>query len=296
MLSKLIGWFRFPVHDNIEQTQKAQFLYVTLLVTIGASRPDRFAESRGRYLHRHGPVRAGIISLICIPLSNRGYYTPVAIFISVLVLVMITLSMIEGIGMRDSGLLAYPVLIIFTSFLFGKEATVISTLASLASIELVYYLESTGRLSMPAFDMNIQLVVVSVMVIAIGLSMWIYKSNWERILKDLRDAYDLTLSGWGQALELRDQETEGHSQRAVELTLELAKTPGCPETGIGAHPAWGPAARHRQDGHPGCDPVETRPAVCRGVARDPPASGTGHPHAGKHPVFETGAGDSAQPS
>jgi HD-GYP domain-containing protein (c-di-GMP phosphodiesterase class II) len=226
MFSKLIGWFRFPVHDNIEQTQKSQFLYVTLLITIGASLMIGLQNlGEDTYIATALFVLA-LLSVICIPLNYLGYYTPVAIFISVLVLVMITLSMIEGIGMRDSGLLAYPVLIIFTSFLFGKEATVISTLASLASIELVYYLESTGRLSMPAFDVNIQLVVVSVMVIAIGLSMWMYKSNWERILKDLRDAYDLTLSGWGQALELRDRETEGHSQRAVELTLELSRRLG----------------------------------------------------------------------
>jgi putative nucleotidyltransferase with HDIG domain len=229
MIAKLISWFKYPVRDTIENSQKAQFLYVTLLITIGAGLLVGIQNLEEDSYISAILFALAFVSLICIPLNYLGYYTPVAIFISVLVLVVITLSMIEGIGMRDSGLLAYPVLIIFTSFLFGKEATVISTLASLASIELVYYLESTGRLSMPAFDVNIQLVVVSVMVIAIGLSMWMYKSNWERILKDLRDAYDLTLSGWGQALELRDRETEGHSQRAVDLTLKLARKLGVPE-------------------------------------------------------------------
>jgi len=36
-------------------------------------------------------------------------------------------------------------------------------------------------------------------------------------------AYDSTLEGWARALELRDQETEGHSQRVTNLTLALAK-------------------------------------------------------------------------
>jgi HD-GYP domain-containing protein (c-di-GMP phosphodiesterase class II) len=229
MLSKLVGWFRFPVYDNIEQTQKAQFLYVTLLVTIGTSVVIGFQNLEQDTYISIALFALAIVSLICIPLSNSGYYTPVAAFISMLVLVMITLSVIEGIGMRDSGLLAYPVLIIFTSFLFGKEVVVITTLTSLASIELVYYLERTGRLYMPAFDVDIQLVVVSVMIMAVGLSMWFYKENWERILRDLRGAYDLTLSGWGQALELRDRETEGHSRRAVELTLNLARRLGVPK-------------------------------------------------------------------
>jgi PAS domain S-box-containing protein len=36
-------------------------------------------------------------------------------------------------------------------------------------------------------------------------------------------AYDLTLEGWAKAMELRDKETEGHSRRVSDLTLELAR-------------------------------------------------------------------------
>lgn len=43
---------------------------------------------------------------------------------------------------------------------------------------------------------------------------------------DLLNAYDRTLEGWSMALELRDQETEGHTRRVVELTLELAQLMG----------------------------------------------------------------------
>ncbi|MBE9474384.1 MAG: HD domain-containing protein [Chloroflexi bacterium] len=39
---------------------------------------------------------------------------------------------------------------------------------------------------------------------------------------DLLNAYDRTLEGWSMALELRDQETEGHTRRVAEMTLELA--------------------------------------------------------------------------
>jgi len=35
-------------------------------------------------------------------------------------------------------------------------------------------------------------------------------------------AYDLTLEGWAKALELRDKETEGHSRRVSDLTLQMA--------------------------------------------------------------------------
>lgn len=38
--------------------------------------------------------------------------------------------------------------------------------------------------------------------------------------------YDETLEGWAKALELRDKETEGHSQRVTDLTIRLAKEIG----------------------------------------------------------------------
>jgi HD-GYP domain-containing protein (c-di-GMP phosphodiesterase class II) len=40
---------------------------------------------------------------------------------------------------------------------------------------------------------------------------------------ELWDAYDSTIAGWGRALELRDQETEGHTQRVCAMTMALAR-------------------------------------------------------------------------
>ena len=42
-------------------------------------------------------------------------------------------------------------------------------------------------------------------------------------------AYDATIKGWSDALELRDMETEGHSQRVTKATLRLAVAMGIPE-------------------------------------------------------------------
>ena len=49
---------------------------------------------------------------------------------------------------------------------------------------------------------------------------------------DLALAYDTTLEGWAHALELRDRETEGHSQRVTELTLRLARAFGSDEASL----------------------------------------------------------------
>jgi putative nucleotidyltransferase with HDIG domain len=53
------------------------------------------------------------------------------------------------------------------------------------------------------------------------------RSNFE-----LREAYDTTIEGWSRALDLRDRETEGHTQRVAELTVRLARRQGFTDADI----------------------------------------------------------------
>ncbi len=46
--------------------------------------------------------------------------------------------------------------------------------------------------------------------------------NLQQSNAELSLAYDNTLEGWANALELRDEETEGHTRRVTELTVKLA--------------------------------------------------------------------------
>jgi len=46
---------------------------------------------------------------------------------------------------------------------------------------------------------------------------------------ELANAYEATLEGWSNALELRERETAGHSKRVVELTLQICRMLGLPE-------------------------------------------------------------------
>lgn len=54
--------------------------------------------------------------------------------------------------------------------------------------------------------------------------------NLQRSNQELSLAYDTTLEGWGKALELRDKETQGHTQRVTTLSVELAQRVGIPES------------------------------------------------------------------
>jgi PAS domain S-box-containing protein len=53
--------------------------------------------------------------------------------------------------------------------------------------------------------------------------------NFERLQKtnqELLQAYDDTLAGWVNFLDLRDEETEGHTMRVVDFTLKVCKSLG----------------------------------------------------------------------
>ena len=58
---------------------------------------------------------------------------------------------------------------------------------------------------------------------AIAIENTILFDNLQYSNRELFQAYDATIEGWSRAMDLRDKETEGHTQRVTRLTLELAR-------------------------------------------------------------------------
>jgi PAS domain S-box-containing protein len=48
----------------------------------------------------------------------------------------------------------------------------------------------------------------------------------QRSNTELKLAYDITIEGWSRAMDLRDKETEGHTQRVTEKTIQMAQAAG----------------------------------------------------------------------
>jgi putative two-component system response regulator len=55
------------------------------------------------------------------------------------------------------------------------------------------------------------------------------RAKLEQANEELVAAYDATISGWSRAMDLRDRETEGHSQRVAEHTVLIARAMGVDE-------------------------------------------------------------------
>jgi len=54
----------------------------------------------------------------------------------------------------------------------------------------------------------------------------------EKLHREVVAAYDKTIEGWSRALDLRDKETEGHTQRVSEMTQKLARAAGLDEDAL----------------------------------------------------------------
>ena len=58
------------------------------------------------------------------------------------------------------------------------------------------------------------------------------REKLQKAHKRLLDAYEATIEGWSHAMDLRDRETEGHSRRVTELSIELAQAMGMSDEDI----------------------------------------------------------------
>ena len=66
--------------------------------------------------------------------------------------------------------------------------------------------------------------ILAVVLVVISIS---YRDQVERDRQnEIREAYNKTLESWSRALEIRDEETEGHSIRVTRLTINLARAFG----------------------------------------------------------------------
>jgi putative nucleotidyltransferase with HDIG domain len=183
------------------------------------------------------------LALICVPLlwlNSKGQFALSALILSIIVLTVININLFDGDGIRDSGILAYPIFIMVGVLFFGKRAAPYFSLAAIGSLVGIVYLEIHGyihpTIGETRFDILLPIVVLLLVAPAfIGVVVGNMEKNLERVKEseaELRANYDLTLEAWAKVLEYRDRETEDHSRRLVELSTRLAQALGLSEESI----------------------------------------------------------------
>ena len=224
-----------------EHNQRIRTLSIMIWIILVAS----FSLGLFNIQYRTWPSVITLFSLavFCIPLlwmNRKGHIAISAFFLSLIVLMVININMWDGDGIRDSGLLAYPIFIMIGILFFGKRTAPLFTLAAIGSLIALVYLEIHGYVhpTIGATRFDILIPIIILLMVAATVTVVVagnLDNNLERVKKsegELRKNYDLTLAAWAKVLEYRDKETEGHSRRLVELSTRLAQALGMSEEEI----------------------------------------------------------------
>lgn len=139
----------------------------------------------------------------------------------------------DGVSLSDPGIIAIPLLIILTSFLFGSRLIYRTALVNIVGVLLLGYFERARIISPPDLASNEQIIIIIILIVFTAVLQKRIIQNWEQAVEvaqqseqKIRDAYILTLEGWAKTLEFHDRETLGHSQRVTSLTHRLAEKLG----------------------------------------------------------------------
>lgn len=192
---------------------------------------------------RDAMISVAALAASCLPilwLNRHGHQTLAGLLLFGLLLAVAGFNMIvDSEGLHDPVLIAYPIFVIVGALLLGKRALPALTLAAIATLALVAWLEARGLVH-PEHPAAVEdLLTIAVLMVAGALVVWVSMSNLGKSLDRVRhseakvlQAYEQTLEAWARALEYRDRETEGHSRRVTELSTLLARVFGCSEAEV----------------------------------------------------------------
>ncbi len=216
-----------PKFSGYEETQKAKLLHYMLLAAIAGSLViGTINFQKGWYPETTFLFSFTGISLVGFFLNRTQLSWYAGLILNISLYIVICLMLYNGIGLYDETVLAFPFFIIFTTFLFGKRGLWIGTCLSVTAIIAIYFLQVYGLFENIYMASPTRVLILSSLLMLSGLTIWAVRDSWEANLRNLRESYDLTLRGWARALEYRDGETAGHSQRVIELSVTLARKLG----------------------------------------------------------------------
>ncbi|MCE1253031.1 MAG: HD domain-containing protein [Anaerolineae bacterium] len=228
------------LYSDFETAPKALIVHISLLVCA----PACFLLFWVNYAYLSPLLSALLllISIYCITglvFIKKIPFHITGIGLCSLLWISATDNLFEGAALHDQGLVIYPIFILFAGFLFDwRGAIPVATISSILSILLVYFGYQTDLYVTPYIPASYHLLTLSILFIAFGIVTFFIKHTWMNMLNNIRTSYDLTLQAMAFLLEHRDQETEGHSQRVVELSIKLAQEFGFTEDQL-RYMRWG---------------------------------------------------------
>jgi putative nucleotidyltransferase with HDIG domain len=119
---------------------------------------------------------------------------------------------------------------------FDRRDTLLSSLAVSALVVWMWSVSVGGLPSLGPIASRVGLFTGGSLLLALFFGTLAHETresaSRQRFNIELALAYDSTLEGWARALDLRDNETEGHTLRVAQLTVRLAHAMGLRDTDL----------------------------------------------------------------
>ncbi len=147
--------------------------------------------------------------------NQKGYVSLVGWLFGLVIITTIPTSYSPAELNQTFLIMALPVAI--SSFVIRPWASFVFTCGLIVFYNVTFF-DYPGTFQYDLFS------VIALCILSVGS--YLTSSILIKAISDMVRAYDETIQGWANALEMRDSETMGHSQRIVELTLTLARRLG----------------------------------------------------------------------
>ncbi|MCA9934614.1 MAG: hypothetical protein H6662_04820 [Ardenticatenaceae bacterium] len=154
-----------------------------------------------------------LTAVLCLPalwLNRRGYQRAAGIIAVVTILIAAHFNLVDGAGIRDPGVVAYPIIIIIGGLLFGKRAVPLFTIMGIGSLITVVYAQAS-------FDADsARLLIISTLILVAAGTTWAIMDNMDKHIArlkeseiELRQAYEQTQAQAQQVHQIIETVPEG---------------------------------------------------------------------------------------
>lgn len=176
-----------PVSRDFEQTQKARLVHVALAVSGVGAIPLALVN-----LQQRATTFAGLLfvlaalSLVGLVLNSMGRTRLAVVFLAALIYGASVFTIIDGAGLADPGVLAFPILILLATFFFAWRGSLVSTVLSIATMIVLRQMALAGRLEPLSSYGAGRFEVTSILLITLAALAWVVSASWEGSLAELR--------------------------------------------------------------------------------------------------------------
>ncbi|MBN1523541.1 MAG: PAS domain S-box protein [Spirochaetales bacterium] len=194
MLDKECMNNNFEIKKDIpfEFLQKKRTLFIFIVVLGGASLILGITNTL--YFFPYSMIMSGILlfgsltSLFALWLNFKNHYIPAGIITLIILFGAIFYNLFDAGGLRDPGIVAVPVAIIFSGMIFGRRAVLWITGASLIPLLVLAYIEIGLGLIPPYNPPTVNTIIVIVVItIATAFIMLVIMNNHETMMARIRE-------------------------------------------------------------------------------------------------------------